>query len=185
MCEGSETCVSCAPDCGVCKTCGDGLCDSTGAESCFTCPEDCGKCVGCGDGDCAESENCASCSVDCGVCSVCGNGKCESTQFETCTNCPGDCGECNLLNCFQIVTCALGCIELDKDPPEFSVTCVANCVSKGCADVQYFVDQALSCAFINIDEISQCLDQSSKSPISCLEEHCGPQVAACLGAYCY
>ena len=116
------------------------------------------------------------------MCSVCGNNKCESGKFETCTNCPKDCGECELLSCFKIVTCALGCIKLNQNPPEFSVTCVANCVSKGCADVQFFVDQALNCAFANIDEVASCIDNGS--PISCLEKSCGPEVQACLTAYC-
>ena len=98
------------------RRCGNGKCNAADGESCFTCPDDCGKCKGCGDGMCNGTETCASCQQDCGVCSVCGNGKCESGQFETCTNCPADCGECELLTCFQIVTCALGCIKLQPEP---------------------------------------------------------------------
>ncbi len=112
---------------------------------------------------------------------MCGNGKCEATEFETCSNCAQDCGECELLNCFQIVTCALGCVELNQNPPKFSVSCVANCVSKGCADVQFFVDEALNCAFLHIDDLSGC----SGNPISCLEKSCGPELSACLGASCF
>ena len=138
-CEGAETCLSCAPDCGKCESCGNKKCSGADGETCFTCPDDCGTCEGCGDGKCNGTETCASCAADCGVCSVCGNGKCESTEFETCTNCPADCGDCELLTCLKIVTCAIGCIKLNQNPPEFSVTCVANCVSKGCADVQFFV----------------------------------------------
>lgn len=182
-CKGAETCQSCAPDCGKCETCGDGSCSTADGESCFTCQEDCGKCAGCGDGACTGSENCASCTQDCGVCSVCGNGKCESSQFETCSNCHQDCGECELLSCFMIVTCALGCVELDEDPPNFSVSCVANCVSKGCADVQFFVDQTLSCAFQNVEKIADCADGPS-SVMSCAQKFCGAELAACLGATC-
>lgn len=114
------------------------------------------------------------------MCSVCGNGKCEESEFETCTNCPKDCGECTLKNCFQIVTCALGCVQLDKDPPEFSVSCVANCVAQGCPDVQFFVDQALTCAFLNLDEIANC----NGSILECAQQSCGPEMNACLGATC-
>jgi hypothetical protein len=87
-----------------------------------------------------------------------------------------------LLNCFEIVTCALGCVQLDQDPPEFSVTCVANCVSKGCADVQFFVDQALTCAFLNLDDLTDC---NANNPLTCLTGACGPELDACLAATCY
>jgi hypothetical protein len=114
---------------------------------------------------------------------VCGNGKCEATQYETCTNCPADCGKCELLGCFQIVTCALGCIELNQDPPKFSITCVANCVAKGCADVQFFVDQTLNCAVLNINDLADCISGPG-SAISCVQQYCGSEVAACLNATC-
>ena len=111
---------------------------------------------------------------------MCGNDKCEAVQFETCTNCPSDCGDCELLNCLQIVTCALGCIDLGGNPPQFSFTCVANCLSKGCADVQFFVDQVLNCAIQNIEDIIDC----EGSPLSCIEDACGAELSACLGASC-
>jgi parallel beta-helix repeat protein len=42
-CNGSESCDSCAGDCGACPTsCGDGTCDA--AEDCTTCSADCGGC---------------------------------------------------------------------------------------------------------------------------------------------
>ncbi len=87
------------------------------------------------------------------------------------------------MSCFMIVTCALGCVELQQDPPQFSVTCVANCVSKGCADVQFFVDQTLNCAYQHIDQIADCATGPG-SIIKCAEQYCGPEVQACLSASC-
>lgn len=46
-------------------------------------------------------------------------------------------------------------------------------LAKGCADVQFSVDQALSCASFDIDEISSCL-AGPGSALSSLEESCGP-----------
>ncbi|MEQ8459375.1 MAG: hypothetical protein RLO52_33045 [Sandaracinaceae bacterium] len=45
LCEGTETCASCAEDCGECPDepiCGDARCDPT--ETCEDCAEDCGAC---------------------------------------------------------------------------------------------------------------------------------------------
>lgn len=173
-CKGAEDCLSCAPDCGKCPSCGDGACD-TATETCFTCPDDCGKCEGCGDGLCkADKENCVSCPHDCGVCSVCGNGKCE--QYESCSNCQADCGECQTLGCQQVFTCALKCVDLKKKPPDFSVSCVANCLSLGCADTQFFFDQAFKCA---IFALPQC-----GGDFGCLQKQCDAEIAACFGATC-
>lgn len=56
--------------------CGDGICQSS--ESCSTCSPDCGQCASqntqpatnyCGDGKCSSSESCSTCSSDCGQCS--------------------------------------------------------------------------------------------------------------------
>jgi hypothetical protein len=140
--QGGEDCLSCAPDCDACESCGDGVCSSA-TENCFTCAPDCGVCEGCGDGFCSGTEQCDACTQDCGVCSVCGNGVCEADEFETCSNCNADCGECDTIGCFEIVTCAIGgCIDLGGGfPPDLSLTCFANCVAQGCADVQFFVDQ--------------------------------------------
>jgi hypothetical protein len=41
-CNGSETCGTCAEDCGPCPTCGDQVCN--GSETCSTCANDCGAC---------------------------------------------------------------------------------------------------------------------------------------------
>ncbi|MBZ0115566.1 MAG: hypothetical protein K8H88_01130, partial [Sandaracinaceae bacterium] len=72
--------------------CGDGRCDST--ESCGSCAADCGACAPvCGNGTCESGESCSSCAADCGSCGpVCGNGTCE--DGETCSSCADDCGAC-------------------------------------------------------------------------------------------
>lgn len=50
----------------VCSSCGDGRC--YGTESCSTCATDCGACgPECGNGVCEAGESCGSCS-DCGAC---------------------------------------------------------------------------------------------------------------------
>ncbi len=176
FCTNGKTCLSCAPDCGPCAGCGDGKCDATKNENCFTCPADCGACTGCGNGICNNGKTCASCQHDCGVCSFCGNNKCE--PFETCSNCPKDCGACTTKSCFQAFTCSIGCIKLNSNPPQVSISCVANCLAQGCADTQFFFDQAFNCAVFK--GIAQC-----KGPdINCLQKVCGPEIAACLGATC-
>ncbi|GLC47213.1 hypothetical protein PLESTM_002045000 [Pleodorina starrii] len=112
-CNGNETCLSCAKDCGACPTCGDNIC--SGGETCRTCPQDCGIKVApgvfscCGDGVCSpgSNETCASCPRDCGPCPMCNNnGICEALRYnETCyntttkTGCRTDCGVCGALRC--------------------------------------------------------------------------------------
>ena len=174
FCKGGEDCVTCAPDCGKCAACGDGKCNGT-TETCFTCPEDCGKCVGCGDGTCKAGESCASCPHDCGVCSVCGNAKCE--QFETCANCNQDCGQCTTLSCFQALTCAFKCVQLGSNPPNVSISCVANCLALGCPDTQFFFDPA---AYFGIQKgFGKC-----GGDFNCIQKECGTEIAACLGSTC-
>jgi len=107
---------------------------------------------------------------------VCGNNKCEP-PYETCANCPGDCGACMPKTCLETITCALGCIDLMSQPPKFSVTCVANCVSEGCPNSQFFVDQALNCF---VGALPMC-----GGDFNCLQGACGSQIAACIGANCH
>jgi hypothetical protein len=104
---------------------------------------------------------------------VCGNGKCE--DFETCTNCAKDCGECQTLGCIEIVTCAFTCIDFAGNPPKFSLSCVAQCVALGCADVQFFVDQVVNCAIMSL---GSCMD------LNCIMAECGDEITACIGATC-
>ncbi len=144
-----EDCLVCAADCDACPSCGDGQCDE-GLESCFNCPDDCGECEGCGNGRCEGVEDCASCQRDCGVCSVCGNGVCEDDEYESCINCPRDCGVCEAVTCREIVTCIFGCFNLDERPPDISLVCIGDCSARGCADVQFFVDEVTACAIQNV-----------------------------------
>jgi hypothetical protein len=111
---------------------------------------------------------------DCGVCSVCPNDVCE--DFETCSICPVDCGQCEPKGCLEIITCAFGCVDLNQSPPDFSLTCVANCVAQGCADVQFFVDQVLDCA---VGAIGTC-----GGDFGCIQSECDSAFAACIGATC-
>jgi hypothetical protein len=66
----AENCASCAVDCGVCPTCGNGECTPVTGEDCTSCPDDCDVCESCGDGTCdpMAGENCNSCAADCGAC---------------------------------------------------------------------------------------------------------------------
>ncbi len=174
FCNSGETCLSCAPDCGICPGCGDGTCTGPN-ETCFTCPKDCGVCAGCGDGRCEPPETCASCQTDCGVCAVCGNGKCEA-PYETCTNCHEDCGDCKTIGCLEMLTCALGCVDFSMRPPNISVTCIADCVSRGCPTAQFFFNQAFNCF---IQNFSQC-----GPSINCLMMACQTQTAECIAYRC-
>jgi formylglycine-generating enzyme len=85
QCTGSETCESCAADCGLCPYCGDSSCDP--GESCDNCLQDC-ECPGeevCFEETCCKLQ-CAgkecgsdSCGGVCGSCpadKTCESGKC-------------------------------------------------------------------------------------------------------------
>ena len=176
ICKSTENCVNCPQDCGVCASCGDGKC--TGTETCWNCPQDCGKCAGCPDGTCNNGKTCVSCPEDCGPCDFCGDGKCEA-PFETCTNCPADCGACPVKTCFESLTCAIACIDLKGNPPTVSISCVANCLAEGCAQAQYFANQAFNC----ILDAALFGDGGCRS-LTCLQAQCSNEIAACLGSSC-
>jgi hypothetical protein len=92
-CDASESCDSCAKDCGACpKNCGNDKCD--GDETCTNCEADCGTCTPtCGDNSCAAGETCKDCEKDCGACGpTCGDNTCD--PGETCKSCDKDCGAC-------------------------------------------------------------------------------------------
>ena len=171
FCDSGETCLSCAQDCGVCASCGDGKC-SPPNETCYTCPADCGKCQGCGNGVCDGNETCASCKVDCGVCAFCGNMKCEA-PYETCVNCPADCGDCQTLGCPAMLTCSLMCVDLTQNPPGISLTCVADCIARGCPAAASLFDQAFTCFEQHFKEC--------KTNFGCLSNACQTELAACIG----
>jgi hypothetical protein len=89
---GTQTSTNCGNKTRQCNTqpcgnvCGDGTCGGT--ESCSTCAADCGSCSGnfCGNGSCNAGESCSNCSADCGGCTCtpscvpkCGQTSCGST----------------------------------------------------------------------------------------------------------
>lgn len=117
VCAESESCVSCAADCGACPACGDGTCSSE-AETCADCPADCGACAACGDGACADPETCLSCPSDCGACPACGDGTCDP-ESETCEDCAADCGAC------PVDLCGDG--RCDPAAGEDCSSCAADC----------------------------------------------------------
>lgn len=120
-CNGGETCANCTSDCGNCPGCGDGTCN--GNETCYTCVNDCGTCVPrCGDGVCSGGETCSTCAMDCGVCAPrCGDGVCSAG--ETCSTCAADCGSC-VSRCGD-GTCSSG---------ETCSTCPVDCNGSSCLD---------------------------------------------------
>jgi hypothetical protein len=71
-----------------------------------------------------------------------------------------------------VLTCTIGCLR-----PTVSLVCVANCAAQGCADVQFFVDQAVTCLIQNID-------QCSGDIMSCFQRVCRSEFRACLAARC-
>jgi hypothetical protein len=125
---------------------------------------------------CSPDETCASCQKDCGLCSVCGNGKCEA-PYETCSDCPKDCGACTMppTTCIETATCIFGCFN----NPGMAGSCTAGCVSQGCANAQFFVDQVLNCAFSNI---TKCVGGGGIG--QCLMTQCQTEIAACIGSSC-
>jgi hypothetical protein len=49
-------------------------------------------------------------------------------------------------------------------------------VSRGCADVQFFVDQVMTCALPLLPVCNGDFD--------CIQDQCAVEVAACIGATC-
>ena len=127
VCSPSETCSSCASDCGSCPpppvVCGDAVCSSS--ETCSSCALDCGACppppVLCGDAVCSSTETCSTCALDCGACPpppvVCGDSICSPT--ETCSTCALDCGACP--------PPPVVCGDAVCSPSETCSTCASDC----------------------------------------------------------
>ena len=132
-CNGSETCSSCAPDCGACNQayCGDGACN--GLEFCGTCAADCGACpVLCGDIMCKTGEKC-----EAGACieDVC-VAQCDGKQCGP-DGCDGICGSCQ-----QGMSCQDGvCVDGPCEP-----ACSGKqCGSDGCGGSCGACQQGWSC----------------------------------------
>jgi hypothetical protein len=60
----------------------------------------------------------------------------------------------------------------------YSPSCVGNCTSRGCADVQYFVDQAFYCMW---DHIEEC---GVLNNWMCHNQYCSKEFQSCLNARC-
>jgi hypothetical protein len=97
-CNGTETCATCAQDCGPCNYSGD-CCLENGTPGCnnafvaqCVCAQDAFCCTDFWDDACVSEVT----SFGCGSCDaapVCGDGVCNGA--ETCTTCPQDCGGCD------------------------------------------------------------------------------------------
>jgi hypothetical protein len=61
-------------------------------------------------------------------------------------------------------------------PPNVRVSCVGDCVSRGCPSAQFFFDQAFNCF---IQHLNQC-----GANFGCLQMACDSEVAACIGSKC-
>jgi hypothetical protein len=57
------------------------------------------------------------------------------------------------------------------------LTCIVDCLARGCASAQFFANQAVNCF---IDNIGTCGGFS----LNCLEKACDSQIAACIGSKC-
>jgi hypothetical protein len=158
-CDSTETCSSCARDCGACAArCGDGTCNGT--ETCSTCVIDCGRCMTtprCGDGTCNGTETCSTCPDDCGVCPPrCGDGACNGA--ETCETCMSDCSD-------RCGTTCMSCSQ-DTDCPSGQFCGVRRCDgAKGC-----YANTTMGCDSIGG---TRCPATSAYNP--CLSDtECGP-----------
>ena len=101
---------------------------------------------------------------------------CESSELETCVNCPADCGTCPVIRtCGEVLSCTFACLDFTADPPMISFTCIADCVSRSCADVQFFINAFFNCA---LRELITCGD------IGCIRRECADEVRACLSFTC-
>ena len=76
----------------------------------------------------------------------------------------------------SMLTCSIGCIDTSTRPPAVRVSCVGNCVARGCPQAQSLFDQAFNCFIQHINECG--------ASIQCLTKQCDPEVAACIGANC-
>jgi hypothetical protein len=80
----------------------------------------------------------------------------------------------------DVLLCTMSCIR-----PTFSLSCAANCAAQGCADVQFFVDQAVMCIVRNIQHCD-LFGGGGPGPdlLNCFMQYCSAEFAACVGATC-
>lgn len=104
---------------------------------------------------------------------------CEASELETCVNCPGDCGVCPGVTCIEVVTCTFGCFSFGGGGiPDFSFSCITDCVARACADVRFFVDEVVNCA---IDQLFTCAG-GGEDPLDCIMRECSDEILACISA---
>ena len=182
--------------------CGDGAC--TDSETCATCADDCGACpeggdccsphegVGCEDIECTAivCEGVPSCCTDTwnaacaelalGLCSLCmdgpfpncGDGVCQPS--EDTDSCPEDCAteppssciadNCDLGQCLDFDICAevVDCMDACDD-----VSCAEGCLDDAPGTVLGLLGNALSCG-----TDAGCFDDSPAPTDDCLESSC-------------
>ncbi len=194
VCNGAETCSTCAADCGcgcgrVCDhdacvfTACDGLaCGPDGCGgSCGTCPDHhtcqkgaCAYVPWCGDGACDAGEDCGACPTDCacGCGQICQGSACAFTACDgkVCGDdgCGGSCGKCA-----EHFECRKGacdyvpwCGDGTCDPAEDCAACAADC---GCACGQACV--AGACTFTACDGKECGPDGCGGSCGACADHH--------------
>ena len=77
------------------------------------------------------------------------------------------------LGCPAMLSCALACVDFSMMPPMVQVTCVADCVSRGCPSAQFFFNQTFNCFIQNFGTCG--------SHFNCLAMQCQTELAACIG----
>jgi hypothetical protein len=75
-----------------------------------------------------------------------------------------------------MLSCSISCIDTSTRPPGVHVSCLGNCVSRGCPSAQFQFDNAFNCFLQHVNDCGP--------NFSCLEKACDAQVAACIGATC-
>ena len=79
---------------------------------------------------------------------------------------------------FDVLACSIGCISGGVP----SVSCVADCASRGCSKVRFFYDQAFACVLKNLSVCGG--GGGGGGGIDCFRKVCSKEIAACLGAKC-
>ncbi|MGB0589637.1 MAG: C-type lectin domain-containing protein [Myxococcota bacterium] len=179
-CDDSETCESCAADCGECSTEGGACCEPHDGAGCAS--SACSASVCEGIPSCCEDSWTAACAeIALGLCDICasnpvedcGDGECQDS--ESATSCPQDCDEAPPASCIAD-NCDLGqCLAFDICAEV--VTCMDACTNTECAEgclddapgaVLGLLNSALSCG-----TEAGCFGDTPPPPTDdCLETSC-------------
>lgn len=183
-----ESCSSCPLDCGSCEwDCGDGICE--GVETCVSCAEDCA----CGDGEVCYIDDCClpacdgkecgsdSCGGMCGECeagSGCVFGECyvEGKDCAALLQCVADCG--------GGAECQAPCLEVAELPAKSKYLALMNCVKVECGQeptedcfAEAVADECADLHLTCVPCAPDCTD------LDCgLDAVCGLSCGNCLGA---